>query len=222
MDNQQNPVGNGDGDDPGDDFSGEFTGFLNTGSTNGDFNAGLNMSDFGLLNSNDIPSNIGGGNTAGTVQQQLSNSLYANGNPFQSHGNEDIADSAQRQSELVATQTGIQGYMPAESQSGWLNHAPPQEMQQFASGFQQYSHHQAFAPSGQGLFRFSNSQCSLLDGVGPPTDVYTGGNENTNTEIPGAFSQVNTGTAWPHLNQSMIPQKGGANMAFSMSLLLND
>lgn len=222
MDNQQNAVGNGDDDDPGDGFSGGFTGFLNTGLTNGDFSAGLNMSEFGLMDSNDILSDIGRRNTADTVQQQLANTVNGHGNPFQSNEDEDIAGSAQLQSELVATPAGIQGNMLEEGQSGWFNCAPPQKMQQFASGFQQYAHQQAFTPSGQGLFRFSNSQCSLTDGFGPPTDDYAGGNGNTNAEIPGAFSQVNAGTAWPHPNPSMPSQQGVASMAFSMSPLVND
>ena len=213
MDNQQNPVGNGNSDGPSNGFSGEFTNFLNTGLTDGDLNGDPNMPNFGLLNSSDIPSGIGSGNTTDAIRQQLADIFTGNSQPFQSNRNGDITGSAQPQSQLGA---GAQGSVTVEGQSSWLNRVQPQEMQQSASGVQQYSHQQAFVPSGQGLFRFKDSQCFLRDSFDLSND-YPGGNENINTEIPGTSNRVNDGRAWSHPNPSMISQQGGDNMAFSMS-----
>lgn len=217
MDEQQNPVEN----DNGEGFSGEFTGFLDTGLTDADLNADLNMPDFGLLNSNGIPSEFGSGDTTDAIHQQLDNRMIGNSNPFPGNGNGDIAGSAQPQSQQVATLARIQGNMTADGQSSWFDRAPSQEMQQFAPGAHPYSYQQDFLPSGQGLFRFNNSLCSLHDSFDPPSDNYLGGNENMYAGIPGAFNQVNPGTAWPHPGQSMAPRQGGADMAFSKSPFAN-
>ena len=158
MDDQKNPVRDGSGDDPSDAFSGEFTDFLNAGLTDGDLNTDPSMSDFGLLNSNDIPSGVGSGNTAEAIRQQLADVFTGNGNRLQNNGRGDITGSAQPQSQLAATQAGTQGIVAAESQSSWLNLVPSKNMQQFESHVQQYSQPQAFVPSGQGLFRFKDSQ----------------------------------------------------------------